>query len=375
MKEPEPVKLTAAEGEALIQRIKANQLKDEDRQVLEQLIHMYFWLLFVIQEAKLSLKRLKRLIFGGSNPPEPPTQPPTHPPADPPPGGTSGNAPASDSTAEPPEERDAAGRRKRGGGKPAGQGRQGANAYKGAERILCTLDEVQAGQRCLACGRGTWYRLPPGVEIRIDGNGFLTALRYELEKLRCSTCGQIYTAPLPVEAGPNKYSASARAVLALGRYYLGLPFNRLEGYQQLIGVPVADATQWDQIEPLAGDIWPVFNELVYQAAQGEVLYEDDTPVRVLSMIQENTTASADERRGMYTTGVVALVDEHEIWLYFSGRANAGENVGALLQQREAEAAPLMLMSDALSANRLDPAPAGNVSVVFASPMGYAHSAI
>jgi hypothetical protein len=159
MKEPEPVKLTAAEGEALIQRIKANQLKDEDRQVLEQLIHMYFWLLFVIQEAKLSLKRLKRLIFGGSNPPKPPTQPPKDPPTAPPPAGTQASTlAAADPVSEPTEERDAAGRRKRGGGKPAGQGRHGADAYQGAERILCTLTEVQAGQRCLACGRGTLYR-------------------------------------------------------------------------------------------------------------------------------------------------------------------------------------------------------------------------
>jgi transposase len=360
MKEPEPVKLTATEGEALIQRIKANQLKDEDRQVLEQLIHMYFWLLFVVQEAKISLKRLKRLIFGDSNRPEPPTQPPKDPPANPPPTGTGESTPVADLTADPPQARDAAGRLKRGGGKPPGQGRHGTNAYWGAERILCALTEVQAGQRCLACGRGTLYRLPPGVEVRLDGKGFLTALRYELEKLRCSACGQITTAPLPAEAGPDKYSASARAMLALGRYYLGLPFYRLEGYQQLIGIPVADATQWDQIEQLAGCVWPVFNELVYQAAQGELLHEDDTPVRVLAMIQENTTASADERRGMYTTGVVALVDEHEIWLYFSGRANAGENVGALLQQREPDAEPLMLMSDALSANQLDPEPAGNV---------------
>jgi transposase len=383
MKEPEPVKLTAAEGEALIQRIQTNQLKDEDRQVLEQVIHMYFWLLFVIQEAKLSLKRLKRLIFGGSHPPEPPTQPPKAPPAAPPPAGAGAIAdsaaeapeerdavesaagpgdspPGADTTAAPPEERDAAGRRKRGGGKPTGQGRQGADAYPGAERILCALTEVQAGQRCLACGRGTLYRLPPGVEIRLDGHGFLKALRYELEKLRCSACGQITTAPLPAEAGPDKYSASARAVLALGRYYLGLPFNRLEGYQQLIGVPVADATQWDQIEQLAGAVWPVFNELVYQAAQGELLYEDDTPVRVLAMIQENTMASAEQRRGMYTTGIVAHVDGHEIGLYFSGRANAGENTGVLLQQRDPAAAPLIVMSDALSANRLEPAPAGDV---------------
>jgi transposase len=149
-------------------------------------------------------------------------------------------------------------------------------------------------------------------------------------------------------------------VLALGRYYLGLPFNRLEGYQQLIGVPVADATPWDQVEQLAGAVWPVFNEWVYQAAQGELLYEEDTPVRVLSMIQENTTAAAEQRRGMYTTGLVAQVDGHEIGLYFSGRANAGENTGVLLQQRDPAAAPLMLMSDALSAHRLEPEPAGNV---------------
>jgi hypothetical protein len=94
---------------------------------------------------------------------------------------------------------------------------------------------------------------------------------------------------LPREAGEEKYSERARAVLALGRYYLGLPFYRLEGYQQLVGVPVADATQWDQVERVAGCAWPVFNELVYQAAQAERLHEDDTPVRVLSLIQENTS--------------------------------------------------------------------------------------
>jgi hypothetical protein len=168
------------------------------------------------------------------------------------------------------------------------------------------------------------------VEIRIDGNGFLTALRYELEKLRCSACGQIYTAPLPAAAGAEKYTPRARAVLALGRYYLGLPFYRLEGYQQLVGVPVADATQWDQIEPLAGCVWPVFNELVYQAAQGARLHEDDTAVRVLSLRQENTTAAGTARKGMYTTGRVARVGEREIWLYFTGRANAGENAGAVV---------------------------------------------
>lgn len=366
MKEPEKVKLTQAEGEALIERIKASDLTESDRRVLERLIPMYFWLLFTLQEAKLSLKRLKELLFGKSRKTEAqdnsPNDGPPGPAGKPP--GKPDTPSGDDGTARDEAERDAAGRRKRGGGKPAGQGRQSAEAYTGAERVLCQLEELAVGQRCPACGQGSLYRLPPGVEVRIDGNGFLTALRYELEKLRCSACGQVYTAPLPSEAGQEKYTDRARAVLALGRYYLGLPFNRLEGYQRLVGVPVADATQWDQVERLAGDIWPVFNELVYQAAQGERLYEDDTPVRVLSMIQENAAAAAGMRTGMYTTGFVAQREGHEIWLYFSGRANAGENAGALGQQREPEAGPLILMSDALSANRLDPAPSVEVIVCF-----------
>ena len=365
MKEPEKVKLTQAEGEALIERIQASDLVEEDRRVLERLIHMYFWLVFVVQEAKLSMKRLKALLFGKSSSTQtkPKPKPPAHKPKEPE-GETDEPKGKSDEPAGDEVERDAAGRRKSGGGKPPGQGRQSADAYAGAERVWCALEALQVGQRCPACDRGRLYRLPPGVEIRVDGQGFLTALRYELEKLRCSACGQVYTAALPREAGEEKYSERARAVLALGRYYLGLPFYRLEGYQELVGVPVADATQWDQVERVAGCAWPVFNELVYQAAQAERLHEDDTPVRVLSLIQENTVAEAGERRGMYTTGLVARVGEQEIWLYFSGRANAGENAGTVIQLREPDCGELILMSDALSANQLEPAPSTEVIECF-----------
>ena len=362
MKEPEQIKLTQGEGEALIERIKASDLAADDRRVLERLIRMYFWLVFVVQEAKLSMKRLKGLLFGKAATTAAKAK--KKPPVDDPKGPEADAEADAERGSEEKAERDAAGRRKRGGGKRPGQGRQSADAYAGAERVRCALEDLQVGQRCPACGRGSLYGLPPGVEIRVDGNGFLTALRYELEKLRCSACGQVYTAPLPAAAGDEKYSARARAVLVLGRYYLGLPFYRLEGYQQLVGVPVADASQWDQVERVAGCAWPVFNELVYQAAQGERLYEDDTAVRVLSLLQENTAAGSGERTGMYTTGLVAMAGGHEIWLYFSGRANAGENAGALMQLREPERGPLILMSDALSANKLEPAPLAEVIECF-----------
>src|SRR5262252_10973368 len=101
------------------------------------------------------------------------------------------------------------------GGHRPGTGRLGAEAYTGAERVECRHEELAVGQRCPVCGRGTLYALPPSVEIRVDGQALLSAMRYALEKLRCSACGQIFTAPLPREAGEEKYTARARAVLAV----------------------------------------------------------------------------------------------------------------------------------------------------------------
>jgi hypothetical protein len=98
--------------------------------------------------------------------------------------------------------------------------------------------------------------------------------------------------------------------LAVGRYYLGLPFYRLEGYQAMVGVPVPDATQWDQIERVADCAYVVFARLECLAAQGELIYQDDTAVRLLSLIAENYQAQAQaesqgvarstDRTGMYT---------------------------------------------------------------------------
>ena len=64
MKPPEDVRLSREEGEALIERIERNVLSAEDRRLLVKLLTFYFWLLFALREAKLSLKRLKALVFG-----------------------------------------------------------------------------------------------------------------------------------------------------------------------------------------------------------------------------------------------------------------------------------------------------------------------
>jgi transposase len=198
------------------------------------------------------------------------------------------------------------------------------------------------------------------VEMRLDGNALLSAVRYELEKLRCSACGQIFTASVPVEAGAEKYTTRARAILALGRYYLGLPWYRLEGFQALVGVPVADATQWDQAELVGDCSYPIFKCLETMAAQGDVIFQDDTPHRILTLIEENQQARAhaqaqgkaqpEERTGMQTTALIVQVGTRRICLYYTGRRHAGENLAELLLKREPGRGKPVVMSDALSRN-------------------------
>ena len=354
MKQPEDVHLSREEGEALIERIERNALSAEDRRLLVKILTFYFWLLFALREAKLSLKRLKALVFG-----EKPKKP--KPPAA---GGAAGGgnpderetrtsaAPEGSSsvTSPAPEQKPP----------PPGHGRHGADVYRAAQTVAGRHEDLAVGERCPACGRGRLYRVLPGVEMRLDGNALLSAVRYELEKLRCLACGQLFTASRPAAAGTEKYTTRARAVLALARYYLGLPWYRLEGFQALVGVPVADATQWEQTEMVGDCSHPIFKCLEQLAAQGEVIFQDDTPQRILALIAENQQATAqahaqgkvktEERTGMQTTALIVQVGERRICLYYTGRRHAGENLERLLAQREPGRSKPLVMSDALPSN-------------------------
>jgi transposase len=352
MKQPEDVHLSREEGEALLARLEANTLTVEDRRVLGRVLTFYFWLLFALREAKLSLKRVKALVFGEKpKKREPPSSGGT------PSRGSGGGAGEKTGAAQDVQPASAA-ESTAGKPRPAGHGRLGADVYRVAQTVECRHDELAVGERCPACGRGRLYRLPPGIEMRLDGNALLSAVRYELEKLRCSACGQIFTALLPAEVGVEKYSARARAVLALGRYYLGVPLYRLESYQALVGVPVADATQWDQIEHVGNCAYPIFKHFEKLGAQGDVIYQDDTPARLLALIEENheaaaqahATGEAPSRTGMYTTALIVQVGERRICLYYTGRHHAGENLEALLAKREPQRSKPLVMSDALASN-------------------------
>jgi transposase len=369
-KPAENVTLSAAEGEALITRLSVYAPSRSDCELLIQVVRWYFWLVWTVQEAKLSLKKLRTLLCDHG--PQPPTRgaPAASSVAASSRGDGEGSGAGSardeevgwspDAGSTPASGAAAAETSKPRGGHRPGTGRLGAAAYKGAERVACRHEELAPGQRCPVCGQGTLYALPPSVEIRIDGHALLSAMRYELDKLRCSACGQIFTAGRPDGVGEEKYSARARAVLAVSRYYLGLPGYRVQGYQAMLGVPVPDATQWDQIEKVGDCAYVVFEQMEQVAAQGELIFHDDTAVRIVALMQENRdrlaaaqaqgVSTPTERTGMHTTALVVKVGEHTAILYYSSRRHAGENLQGLLAKRVAGLEKPLAMSDALSSN-------------------------
>ena len=234
---------------------------------------------------------------------------------------------------------------------PKGHGRNGASAYEGAQKVCVPHLCYQAGDRCPLCLKGKLYPFgEPGVEVRIVGRAPLDATVYELEKLRCNLCGKLFTAQAPDEAGKDKYDETAGAMVALLKYGAGLPFNRLEKLQECLGVPLPASTQWEMVERTADQIHPVYSELIRQAAQGEILYNDDTTMKILANLKKAEVDDELSGKGGFTTGVLAVQGERRIALFFTGPKHAGDNLAKLLEQRASGLSPPIQMCDALSRN-------------------------
>jgi transposase len=234
-----------------------------------------------------------------------------------------------------------------------GHGRNGADAYRGARKVEVPHALLKAGDQCPDCQRGKVYpQRDPGVLVRIQGQAPIAATVYELEKLRCNLCGDVFTAATPEGLGEKKYDETAASMIAMLRYGSGFPWNRLEGLQENLGIPLPAATQCEIVQETAAQIQPAGDELIRQAAQGEVVHNDDTSMRVLSL-DRDAACDADiaaERTGVFTSGIVSIGEGHRVGLYFTGRKHAGENLADVLKQRAADLDAPIQMCDALSRN-------------------------
>ena len=358
---PEVIELDEADLVSKLDQIEA-VLGVEMAQPFRQLLRWYAVLLGLLREKKFSLRRLQKMLFGASTErtsqvvptPAEPSGPPEQTSAESPVTDQGHSSPAEGHGAsdQSPPDRPVPRRR------VPGHGRMPASKYTGCAKVVVTHPSLCPGDACPQCAGGTVYRQSAwSPVVRLKGQAPVTGQVYQLERLRCHTCGEIFTAELPPEAGPDKYDPSVVAVVATLRYGEGMPGNRLQRIQKFAGVPLPASDQWELVCG-ATELGPrdAFQYLLWLAAQGDLFHNDDTPMRVLELKgkiqrQEPLLEEFPERRGVFTTGVVSLApDRPTIALFFTGPHHAGENLRTLLEQRVAELPPPIQMCDALSRN-------------------------
>jgi transposase len=231
--------------------------------------------------------------------------------------------------------------------KPAGHGRHAAAAFVGADKVSVPHASLHSGDPCPECQKGKVYlQKEPATLVRFVGQAPLKATVFEMERLRCNACGQVFTAETPEQAGSAKYDETAVAMTALLKYGTGVPFNRLERLEQQLGMPLSATTQWELMEAGASGIRAGWDELIRQAAQGSVVHNDDTGMRILRLARE----PSDKRTGTFTTGIISVVGTRRIALYFTGWKHAGENIAEVLKLRDDQLPAPIQMCDALSRN-------------------------
>lgn len=351
---------------ALLDRIEQHKLTEADFPLIADLIRSMAWLSQSLEDQSITIHRLRR-IFGfktertsylpnvkpENNSPE--TNPDHNKGGD-----TPGNGDAekshdkrNDDTGENPVDES---------GKPAGGSklkREGnkfsAKDYKDAVITKFSHTVLKPGCRCPDCQSGNLRTVDPGVVLRILGQPWLQAHIYELERLRCNTCGKTFTVRLPEDlARAPKYDNAAKAIVSLLKYRGGFPFFRQESLQAILETPISDTELWKMTKDVSMCLEPVFETLIAEAAKGECLHNDDTTARILDLIFENKKRKEKkERTGIYTSAILSKLSDLQIALFFTGRQHAGENLDDVLDNRPKGMSVPTQMCDASNNNSPD----------------------
>jgi len=318
--------LSGPERDAFLARVRPG-VSPEDYGKVEAMCAALPKLVAMIEQEHMTMRKLRQLLFGAKTERTDRVCPPAAPPS------------LIPSLPKP---------------KRPGHGRIKARDYTGADWVHVAHPHLQAGQPCPLCPKGTLRaQKTPAIMLRITGAPPIAAKAYELERLRCDTCGWVATATLPAEAGQEKYAPSVGVMIAEFRYGTGVPHYRLARFQLDLGVPLPESTQWELVAALAEVVQPVSTVLVALAANATLIHNDDTTMRILELRRPGSD-TADQidpkRKGTFTTSLLAEVAGHVVALFFTGWQHAGENLTALLRQRDGELAPPIQMCDALSRN-------------------------
>ena len=332
MSQPERIALDTGELGAILERTKTSALPPEDHEKLRATVETFLWVTAELEKKTTTLAHLRKVLSIDTKKTEK----------------TSDVLKGAGAVKPPPEK---PGKKKK---KPKGHGRNSADAYEGADRIQIPHESLKPGDSCPECETGKVYDMKtPAKLVRIRGQAPIDATVYELERLRCNVCGEVFRARAPEGIGEQKYDPTSASMIALLKYGSGLPFNRLERLEGNFKIPLPASTQWGLIKDASEPLAAVWEEMIRQAAQGQIFYNDDTSMKILQLLKENQQLEASNpkvRTGIFTSAIVSICDSHKIAVFFTGRQHAGENLTEVLQRRASELETPIHMCDGSSRN-------------------------
>ena len=288
---PEILEVNSQQVQQMLDRA-ARKLSAEDAELMRRIVESYDYISDLVEDKNTTIARLRKLFFGSkteksdqvlsesdddsSDPADGDDSESNHGSSEP------GQTPSSESESEK---------------EPVpGHGRYGADDYSGGQQVEVKHSKLQAGDDCPSCGQGILYEKKPSVLVRFVGQAPLSAKVYRMQRLRCHTCGEVFTAEVPQEAGQTKYDHSVASMIGLLKYGSGFPFNRLQRLQRNCEIPLAASTQWEIVSSATELFRPAYRELIRQAADGDVVYNDDTTVKILELMGERFRQITSRRR-------------------------------------------------------------------------------
>jgi hypothetical protein len=261
------------------------------------------------------------------------------------------------------------------GGRRKGVGNRSPADFPGAKHIGVLFgSDMVSGCKCPHCLQGKLERTRANVRLRFEASAPITAVVYDVEKMRCGECRQEFEAPMPPDASPDvviaKATPEAAAQSIALRYGQGFPDSRLDELQSWHGMPFDNSRQWSIAKQAFDALLPIRSFLMRFVANASLRQVDDCSVRVIEdhmriryEVQQAEEAGFQERyvrTGLQTTVFVASNPEGVTYrLFLIGRAHQGEREHDMALLRDSDA-PLTRVTDAASkADALKPFPGPN----------------
>ena len=184
---PNALELVEVDSDRLeeVLRRAEQSLDEKDAELIRAVFESYAYVTDLVEDKNTTIRRLRQLFFGARTEK---TEAVVGPKA----GASEGTASPDVAAGSEPAAGEGTTNVSDAAVVPKGHGRNGAEAYRGAQQVDVAHPSLRAGDACPACGEGTVYEKAPGVLVRITGQPPLAATVYQLQKLRCHLCGQVH---------------------------------------------------------------------------------------------------------------------------------------------------------------------------------------